>query len=70
MKYKLTVVSLTENPKYAEELEAANSRRQYPQYGGEGVSFPHQFIENRTLEVELTEQEYKAVRKAVIEVMD
>lgn len=58
MKIKLTVDKAMENPNYD-----ANKHERY------GFNDPERIFVTRMLEVELTEEQWNAVRKAVLEVM-
>lgn len=64
--YKITIKRLIENPKFEEERKEINyGRSRDIPYEGYG----NRLFEEKVLEVELTEDEFKAVKKAVIDVM-
>lgn len=63
MKYKLTVVELVENPRYSEQLQKYEEKLRY---NYDSQPYPQTHIESRTLEIELREKEYQAVREAVL----
>lgn len=65
MKYKLTVVGLTENPNYTAQLQKYEERTRYT-YDHNNAQHPPTHVESRTLEIELREKEYQAVREAVL----
>jgi hypothetical protein len=66
--YRLHITRFEPNPNYAEELKAWNDTRRYgPPF--DGASGPMPDRELRSLEVVLTDEEFEAVKRAVLEVM-
>ena len=66
-RYKITVERFTVNPNYAEEYKEWRERNRY----GNNYSNaePVLLIPEKSLTSELTEDEFKAVKKACLEVM-
>ena len=64
MKYRLIVTALEDNPSYAEQYKTYLERSCYS-----SSAPPVERFERRSLEIELTDEEYRAVRKAVVGVM-
>jgi len=62
MEYKIIVTRYEENKDYEAELKQWENNRGY-----NGTPRPEQMLEKRTLEVFLTEEEYNAVKKSVLE---
>lgn len=71
MKYKLIVREYTENDKYEERYATfQNQKKSYIGNYMEGnvmMAEPERFIYSKALEVSLTDDEYKAVKAAVLE---
>lgn len=66
MLYTLTVTKFRENPSYAEQQTEYDRKRQY----GNTFDLPNAplpLLQDRELTVTLTEAEYQAVKKAVLE---
>lgn len=61
MNYKLTITKIVENPNYEEEKKDS---RGYGYQNGNPIS---KFREETALTVELTDKEFTAIKKAVIE---
>jgi len=57
--YKLTVTKLEENQDYDTQLK--NAKNQYI-----NAPYPNKFTEQRKLEVELKDEEYDVIKKAVL----
>lgn len=70
MKYKITVIRYDENIDYEKEMAEykENSARDimYQRFD-ERISPPEKELPSRSLEVFLTEEEYNAVKKSVLE---
>lgn len=64
--YKLTVTKQEENPNYTEEVKLyKQSRNGF--YGGQSdLTHPQKVFESSKLEVELTDEEYEAIKQAVL----
>lgn len=66
MRYKLTIVREKENANYQAELEKWNNNSRG--FNSNDPHFqPQPFIEEDTLNVELTPEQFSAVRKAALE---
>lgn len=64
--YRLRIEKFVENPTYREELKQADMTGMFYRPGAPGPQ-PETII--RSLEVEITDEQFEAVRKAVIAVM-
>lgn len=64
MRYKLEITRIEPNPLY--DKEKAKEARMY-NYNRDMV-LEHSEVENQVLTVELTEEEYKAFKKAALEI--
>lgn len=71
MKYRLTVESFEANPQYEEELRTWNTDRflgRNVQFGfDDGNRGPQPVKVDRTLQIELTDEEWEKVKQAVLE---
>lgn len=69
MKYKIIVIKTEENPKYEEELAIFREERDRMRYGGgrDELEIPAKDLAETALKVQLTEEQWKAVQKAVLE---
>ena len=69
MYYKLKVVKYQENPKYdAEKAQWDDQvKRKYGYDCGTDISMPEKLVATNYVDVVLTEEQYKAVQKAVLE---
>jgi hypothetical protein len=65
---KLTVAKEVENPDYDAQVRALDHRRLYS--GDFNMVSVDKFVLKTVLETELTEEEYKAIKKAVLEVKE
>ena len=65
--YRLTIIKFESNEKYEEELEEWKNRRGTA-YGTFNET-PSREKETRSLSVDLTDEEFAAIKKAVLEVM-
>lgn len=63
MNYKLTILKLEPNEKYQEELEKMNNRYSH----SVNDTYPEKEKVTRQLEVSLNEDEFKAIKKSVLE---
>jgi len=67
MKYKLKVLKTEDNPDFEEDLRRWREDIRYPRFNSEIQNEPpREFIRN-AMEVELTDEQFEAVKKAVIE---
>lgn len=67
--YKLTIIKRVPNPNLSEEIKEQQRRDQEQRYHGvfdQRMNVPL-LVEDRVLDVTLTEAEYLAIRKAVLE---
>mgnify|MGYP003399420675 FL=1 len=67
MSYRLQLTQFEENPDYADELADYKKRQGYG-YSPEG-KYPKREIEKRHLDAIVTDEEYKAIKKAVLEIV-
>lgn len=67
-KYKIEITRLVENKNYNEQAKAYNERQRYGHYGDQG-SMPEPYHQDKALSVDLTEDEFKEIKKAVMGVM-
>ena len=69
MSYKIVVTKLVENPNYEEERIRFEQdvRGRFQDYNPEAR--PKKMIEDRQLEITLTEEEFQEVKKGVLQVM-
>lgn len=71
MKYHIKIVKSQPNENYKEELKACKqSNRGYGMSMEEASQLPKEYADLRVLEVVLTEEEYRAVKSAVIKVFE
>jgi len=63
--YKITITKFVDNPKYDEEMVEYKEKTRY----GYNVQYPKATLEERVLESSFTDEEFKAVKKAVLEIM-
>jgi hypothetical protein len=64
--YKITITKLVENPNYEDEKKSAKT---YATILEREYAISDKMINERILETTLTEEEFQAVKKAVLEVM-
>lgn len=64
--YRLVVTRFDANPNYQEQLAEWKSRTRYDNYGNV-YGEPSPITEGRALEVTLTEAEFEAVKRGVLE---
>ena len=72
MTYKVTITALEPNPNYEKEYEEAKEaeRRWHQPYNNAAQpAYPLAQVEVRKLETVLTQAEFDAARKAILEVM-
>jgi hypothetical protein len=60
--YRLQVTKFVDNPNYDKEMDEYKSRSTY-----QLVDHPMSRLEERNLDVTVTDEEYKAIKKAVLE---
>ncbi len=66
--YKLSVKTLEENPNFEEEMSEYKNKSRSNYFNPNGaISMPEKYREVKALEVELTDSQFDAIRKAVIE---
>lgn len=65
---KLTVSKEVENPDYDKQVAALDNRYMYS--GENRMARVDKFVLKTVLETELTEEEYKAIKRAVLEVKE
>ena len=72
MKYKLIVIKYEDNKNYEAEMAKWKEDTRFPNYGRmETVEdMPRKEVAERSLEVFLTEEEYKKVKEGVIKVFE
>lgn len=63
--YKLQVTKFVKNDNYEEEMKEYKMRTVYGNYSG-NIDHPYDTKEERHLEVLLTDEEYEAIKQAVI----
>lgn len=61
---KLKITRMVENPYYQEQMEKARDR-----YSGSGGEYPSKLIEEEILIAEVTQEQFEAIRKAIINVL-
>lgn len=67
-KYSIKIVSYDLNLNYGKELDEFKKRDRFNTYSsGEVREVPEQYHQRTTLEVELNEEEFIAIKKAVLE---
>lgn len=64
MTYKLQIFKDRPNPNYQKQLEKWENQNYY----NRDIQIPEEFFQEKILECELTDEEYKAVKKACLEV--
>ncbi len=63
--YKLTIIRLTENKTYEEDMKAYNEASRYGRSSME--NYPLKLVEVQVLETTLEDAEFQAVKKACVE---
>jgi len=64
---KLQITRYKENENFEEEVKIYRERNRAYMSTGFDDDFPKKEIENKILEVEVTEEQFEAIRKAVLE---
>ena len=64
MKYRIVITALEENPEYKEQLKAWNARNRYNTVNYDDM--PHSELIVKKLETTISEQDFKAVRRALV----
>lgn len=62
--YKLLITKTVENKNYEEQMIEYKEKSKYTNFMSERI--PEREIIERTLEIELTDEEYKAIKKAAL----
>lgn len=65
--YKITIEKQVKNPNYEKELEEYSKRNEYWYSNMNRIEKPNEFFLETSLITELEENEWKAVKKAIIE---
>lgn len=65
--YKLQVIRYENNERYEAELADYKDRSRYGGMRVDGTDYPRQEVSKNALEVYITEEQFEAIRKAVIE---
>jgi hypothetical protein len=70
MKYKINIQKLVENPQYTEQLAKWQEAEKQGTYTRNYDTYakPEPFIFGTALDVEITDAQFEAIRKAVLEV--
>lgn len=63
--YKLLITRTIENPDYKEQLESYNDK-----WSGRNMEYPQKYIPERSLEVELTDEEFKKLKAETIKIFN
>ncbi len=66
MKYKINVQKFVENPKYTEQFEEYRQKTRYA--GNFDAVVPSEIISTTALECELTDEQFTAIKKVVLDV--
>jgi len=61
--YKLTITKTVENPDYKEQLKLYNDK-----WSGSNMDYPQKYIPERSLEVELTDEEFTKLKSETIKI--
>ena len=67
MPYKLQITQYVENKNYKDELKDWKESTRYS--GFEHISHPDKNIEERKLDIEITDTEWEAIKKEVLKVI-
>lgn len=70
MKYKLTVIKYEKNENYEAEMAKWKEHNRYSNNFMDGALVPQTETADRSLEVFLTEEEYKRVKAEVVKVFE
>jgi hypothetical protein len=61
--YRIKIVRLIENKNYEEDRQKAEASQRY---GSPSLPYPQKYIEERSLETDLTDDEWETVKKQII----
>lgn len=64
---KLAITKSQENPKFDEEYKEYKEANKYSGFRSGDVSFPQKYFQVAVLEVEITDEQFEAIRKAVLD---
>ncbi len=70
MKYKLTIIKYEKNENYEAEMAKWKENRNYGYRNEPNFDEPRTEVAGRSLEVVLTEEEYKKVKSEVVKVFE